>query len=112
MKNLSELKKYLALPNAALRMVSLEWLKNSEWVSTELKPELKQFRFVGKLQTNAVALKTEGTKSGLSWLWFGKASEWAFDRSTNTAVNLSGGTRITYKWANVAIIGEGVQVER
>lgn len=105
MKNLSELKKYLALPNAALRMVSLEWLKGGEWISTEVKPAMQQFRFVGKLQTNAVALQTENTKSGLSWLYFGKASEWAFDTSTNTAVNLSGGTRITYKWANVAIPG-------
>lgn len=108
MKNLSDLKKYLALPNAALRMVSLEWLRGNEWVSVELKPELKQFRFVGKLQTNRVALETDNTESGLSWLDFGRANEWAFDTSTNTAVNLSGGTRMTYKWANVAIIGEGV----
>lgn len=112
MNNLTELKKYLALPNAALRMVSLEWLKGNEWVSVKLKPELEEFRLVAKLQTNAVALITDNTPAGISWLDFGKASEWAFDKTTNTAVNLSGGTRITYKWANVAIIGEGVSVER
>jgi hypothetical protein len=110
-KNLSELKKYLALPKAALRMTNLEWYDGREYRSQTIKLELQQFRFVGKLQTNRVALETDNTESGLSWLDFGKASEWAFDTSTNTAVNLSGGTRITYKWANVAIPG-GVDIER
>jgi hypothetical protein len=92
-------------------MISLEWYDGREYKTVELKPELKVFRFVGKLQTNRVALETDNTESGLSWLDFGKASEWVFDASTGTAVNLSHGKKITYKWANVAILG-GVQVER
>lgn len=104
MKNLSEFKKYLALPNAALRTISLEWLVNGEWKQIKLNPDMHNYRFVGKLQTNAVALITENTEDGLSWLDFGHASEWAFDKSTNTIIKLSGGTRITYKWANVAIV--------
>jgi hypothetical protein len=102
MKNLSELKRYLTLKGAALRLVSYEWLKGNEWVS--VPPHNPNFRFVAKLQTNAVALEDDTMKSGKSWLDFGKASEWAFDRSTNTMVRLSGGVRLTYKWANVAII--------
>jgi hypothetical protein len=103
MKNLTEFKKYLATPEASLRMISLEWLKNGEWVNTEVRNP--NFRAVKVLQTNAVAFADETTKSGKSWLWFGKASEWAFDEASQIAVNLSGGTRITYKWANTTVLG-------
>ena len=101
MKNLTDLKHYLTLPNAALRMMSLEWLINGEWVNIPLKPELAQFRMVSKLQTNAVELVTG---NGVSRLSFGKASEWAFDKSVNIAVTVRDATRITYKWANLAIV--------
>ena len=109
MKNLAELKHYLTLPNAALRMVSLEWFMNGEWVKIPVKPELAQFRFVSKLQTNAVELVTG---DGVSRLDFGRASEWAFDKSVNIAVNVSDATRITYKWANLAIVEGTKEWER
>jgi hypothetical protein len=101
MKNLTEFKHYLTLPKAALRMVSLEWFINGEWVSIQVKPELAQFRFVAKLQTNAVELFTG---NGVSRLTFGKAREWTFDKSMNLAFYSSDDTRITYIWANLAII--------
>ena len=101
MHNLSELKKYLALPGASMRMVSYEWLKGNEWVSSPVK--YPDYRGVAKLQTNAVAFESpEGAKP--SWLYFGKASEWAFDHNSGLAVNLSGQCRITYKWANLALV--------
>lgn len=111
MKNLTELKHYLTLPNAALRTVSLEWFMNGEWVTINIKPEHKNFRFVGKLQTNAVGLETD-TESGLSWLQFGKASEWAFDKSISMITKTSDGTRISYKWANLAIVEGTKEWER
>ena len=101
MKNLTELKHYLSLPKAALRMVSMEWLVNGEWINIQVKPELEQFRFVAKLQTNAVELFTG---DGVSRLTFGRASEWAFDKSMNLAFYASEDTRITYCWANLAIV--------
>lgn len=101
MKNLTELKHYLTLPNAALRTVSLEWFMNGEWKKIQVKPELQQFRFVSKLQTNAVELITG---DGVSRLDFGRASEWAFDPSTNTITNTTQGNRLTYVWANLAIV--------
>lgn len=101
MKTLADLKRYLALPEASLRMVSLEWLRDGEWVSTHVRNP--NFRGVAVLQTNAVALADDTVKSGKSWLYFGKASEWAFDEGSNLIVNLSGSTRITYKWANLAL---------
>jgi hypothetical protein len=103
MKNLAELKRYLAQPNAALRMESLEWFHNGEWVSEVVKNP--NFRGVAKLQTNCFALETD-TESGTSWLWFGKASEWAFDTTTNRMVYLSSGTRITYRWATLIDVYE------
>jgi hypothetical protein len=109
MKNLTELKHYLTLPNAALRMVSLEWFMNGEWVNVTLKPELAQFRMVSKLQTNAVELVTG---NGVSRLDFGKASEWAFDKSKNLAVYSTPDDRLTYEWANVAIVEGTKEWER
>lgn len=103
MKNLSELKHYLTLPNAALRMVSLEWFMNGEWIKIKLKPELEEFRFVAKLQTKAVALAT-GSDNHESWIRFGRASEWAFDPSISVITNTASGHRMTYKYANVAIV--------
>jgi len=108
MKNLTEFKKYLAHPDASLRMVALEWFRDNEWVSVPVKNP--NYRGVAKLQTNAVALADEDGKK--SWLYFGNASEWLFDNSTNLAVNLSGGCRITYKWANIAIVDEPSQAEQ
>jgi hypothetical protein len=103
MKNLAELKRYLAQPNAALRMESLEWYQDGKWVNLEIKHP--NFRGVAKLQTNSFALKTD-TESGASWLQFGKASEWAFDTTTNRMVYLSSGTRITYRWATLIEVFE------
>lgn len=100
MKTLADLKRYLALPNAAMRMVSIEWLRDGEWQVTPVRNP--DFRGVAVLQSNAVAFE-DATKSGKSWLYFGKASEWAFDEASQIAVNVSGGTRITYKWANLAL---------
>jgi hypothetical protein len=82
-------------------MVAMEWFMNGEWVNIKLKPELEEFRFVAKLQTNAVELFTG---DGVSRLTFGKASEWAFDKSMNLAFYASEDTRITYCWANLAIV--------
>lgn len=99
MKTLSDFKRYLATPKAALRMISLDYYQNNEWVSRPVRnPE---WREIGKLQTNAFTLVTPSSKSGASWLYFGKASEWSFDSGSNLIVNLSGGTRLTYVWANV-----------
>lgn len=111
MKNLTELKHYLTLPKAALRMVSLEWFMNGEWVTIKLKPELEEFRFVSKLQTNAVALAT-GPKDEDSWLRFGKASEWCFDPSISVITNTANGSRISYKYANLAIVEGTKEWER
>jgi hypothetical protein len=93
MNNLAEFKRYLARPDANIRMMSIEHLRNGEWVSGPVK--YPDWRSVDKLQTNAVKFE------GGSWLYFGKASEWAFDNASGIAVNLSGHTRLTYKWANV-----------
>ena len=101
MHNLSEFKKYLANPAASVRMVSLEYLKNGGWESVAVHDP--NFRDVAKLQTNAVSFKSS-TGGNDSWLSFGRASEWAFDHSAGIAVNVSGGTRITYKWANFIIV--------
>jgi hypothetical protein len=111
MKNLTELKHYLTLPKAALRMVSLEWFMNGEWVNIKLKPELEEFRFVSKLQTNSVALAT-GPDNHESWLTFGRASEWAFDSSISVITNTTGGHRISYKYANLAIVEGTKEWER
>jgi hypothetical protein len=111
LKNLTELKHYLTLPKAALRMVSLEWFMNGEWVTIKLKPELEEFRFVSKLQTNAVALAT-GLDNHESWLRFGRASEWAFDPSISMITNTANGSRISYKYANLAIVEGTKEWER
>ena len=111
MKNLTELKHYLTLPKAALRMVSLEWFMSGQWVTIELKPELKEFRFVAKLQTNAVALAT-GLDDHESWIRFGRASEWAFDNSVSLITNTANGNRLTYQYANVAIVEGTKEWER
>jgi hypothetical protein len=101
MKNLTELKHYLTLPKAALRMVSLEWFMNGEWVNIQVKPELAQFRFVSRVQTNAVELFTGDHVSRLA---FGRACDWAFDKSQNLAFYASDTDRLTYQWANLAIV--------
>ena len=100
MKNLTELKHYLTLPNAALRMVSLEWFMNGEWVKIPVKPELAEFRFVSRLQTNAVELYTGNHVSRLD---FGRACEWTFNKSQNLAFYASDLDRLTYQWANLEI---------
>lgn len=103
MKTLADFKRYLALPNAALRMVSLEWYDTNrgEWVSRP--PHNPNYRGVAILQSNAVALADELTKSGKSWLYFPKASEIAFDSAGNMITITERGTRMVYQWANVAL---------
>ena len=104
MKNLSELKKYLAFPGAAVRVIAIDWLNNNQWFRED-NPN-PNFEFA-KTITTGKAILTDNSQ-----IDFGQACEWAFDNSTAVMVKLSGGHRITYKWANVAIIGEGVKVER
>jgi len=103
MKNLTELRHYLTLPNAALRTVSHEWFMNGQWMKIQLKPEREEFSFVGYLKPNAVSLII-GPDNRESWIKFGKASEWAFDNSINIITNTTKGHRISYKWANLAIV--------
>jgi hypothetical protein len=92
-------------------MVSLEWFMNGQWMKIQIKPELEEFRFVGKLQSNAVTLIT-GPDNRESWIRFGKASEWAFDNSINMITNTTKGHRISYKWANLAIVEGTKEWER
>lgn len=103
MNNLSELKKYLALPQAALRVMAVEWLVGNEWVSKVVQNP--NFEFAKTITA------TKATLTDNSQVRFSQARGWAFDRSTQVAVQLSVGHRITYKWANVAII-EGAPSER
>jgi len=93
MKNLTEFKKYLALPDAAIRLVKYETMRDGEFVS--VPPKNPNYRGVMKLQTNSVKLE------GGSWLTFGKASEWQFDHDASRAVNTTQWSRMTYTWANL-----------
>ena len=89
------------MPDASLRLMSLEWLHNGEWKPITVHDP--NFRSVAKLQTNAFSLESSLGKQP-SWIYFGKANEWAFDHSAGTIVNLSGGKRLTYRYANFAVI--------
>lgn len=102
MKTLADFKRYLATPEATLQMVAIEHRNpnTGEWVSKP--PHNPNPRKVAKVQTNSIALLDPMTKSGKSWLDFGKASEWQFDSASNTAVNETKYTRLTY------LLGQGV----
>lgn len=104
MRSLADFKRYLALPNAAMRMVSHEWYNGNtkEWIIKP--PHNPNFRGVAILQSNAVAFDDDTTKSGKSWLYFPKASEVAFDNATNQVTITERGTRLVYEWANVELI--------
>ena len=94
MKTLTDLKRYLATPNATLTMTGHALLnRNQEWIPSPVLHNPNP-RTVKKLQTNAVALNDNATKSGESWLDFGKASEWTF--TDNTATLTSSFVRLTY----------------
>jgi hypothetical protein len=73
MNTLADFKRYLATPNARVRMISFH--------GQTPNPALAEWRTVAKLQTNAVAFAT-ANNSGKSWLEFGKASGWTFDGNT------------------------------
>jgi hypothetical protein len=92
MKTLADFKRYLATPDASLKMIHLSYNGQERPVFTN------EWRTVAKLQTNSVALRTPTNKSGKSWLEFGKASEWLFDEQNKTCQNESNGTRIVYEW--------------
>ena len=102
MNTLADFKRYLALPNAAIRIVSYEWwnYNTNGWVSKP--PHNPNYRGVAKLQTNAVALEDENGKK--SWLTFPKASEVAFDKANSLITITSQGHRLVYKWANLALV--------
>jgi hypothetical protein len=104
MRSLADLKRYLALPNAAMRMVSHEWYNatQGEWISKS--PHNPNYRGVSILQSNAVAFEDDTTKSGKSWLYFPKASEIAFDSATNQITITERSTRLVYQWANVELV--------
>lgn len=92
MRTLAELKRHLATPEATLQMTAYELLRDGEWVSVPVKnPEVRK---VAKLQANAVSLYTDGSRSGVSWLYFEKASEWSFDG--NKAIQTGSNVRLTY----------------
>lgn len=93
MKTLADLKRYLAKDGATLQLVSREHL-NSENVWVSATPFNTDKRKVAKLQTNSVSLVTPTNKSGVSWLDFGKASEWTFDG--NKATTETNHFRMTY----------------
>jgi hypothetical protein len=93
MQTLAEMKRHLATPDATLAMTNYELLRDGEWVSTP--PRHSGPRKVAKLQTNAVSLYTDGTRSGVSWLYFGKASDWGF--SGKIAVYTDRTIRMTYE---------------
>lgn len=92
MKTLAELKRHLATPNATMQMTAYEILKDGQWESRPVRNS--EARTVAKLQTNAVSLHTDNSRSGVSWLYFEKASEWQFDG--DKAIQTSGGIRLTY----------------
>ena len=102
MNTLADFKRYLALPEAALRLVSHEWwnYNTNEWNANT--PHNPNFRGVAVLQTNAVALEDENGKR--SWLTFPKASEIAFDKANSLITITSQGSRLVYKWANLALV--------
>ena len=91
-KTLAELKRHLATPNATLQITEFASCIRGEWI--EKQPHNPKPRQVAKLQTNSVALKDETTKSGTSWLEFGKAIEWTFNG--NQATKLTPYTKIVY----------------
>jgi hypothetical protein len=93
MQTLAEMKRHLATPDATLTMTNYEVLKDEGWKSSP--PRHSGARKVAKLQTNAVSLYTDGTRSGVSWLYFGKASNWEF--SGNVAICTDGTIRMTYE---------------
>jgi hypothetical protein len=97
MKTLAEFKRKLAVTDITVSM-SREIYENGTWVMHEQRPELSAPRKVAKLQTNAVAFATD-LPSGASWLWFGSATEWAFNgnQAIWTSENANGfGVRLTY----------------
>jgi hypothetical protein len=73
MNTLADFKRYLATPGAKVRLISIN--------GATPRPELAEWRTVATLQTNAVAFVT-ANKSGKSWLYFGKASDWRFGGNT------------------------------
>lgn len=78
MKNLSDLKKYLATDGATLTLTNREVKEEGVWRSTGVAPRIAMPRKVAKLQTTSVALSADGSLSEASWLEFGKAAEWTF----------------------------------
>jgi hypothetical protein len=99
MKNLSELKKYLALPEASMRVMSYEFLMNGTWESIKVDQNYKSIRNVTK---DGFELEFEG--GCVSFVYFGKSHEWAFDHGSQVIVHLNGGSRVTYKYANIAVV--------
>lgn len=93
MKTLTDLKRYLATPSATVTMTNYELPAGDGWRA--LTPHNTNPRTVAKLQTNAVALFDDTTKSGKSWLTFGNASEWTFDGLI--ATNTTKYCRLTYR---------------
>ena len=83
MNTLADFKRYLAKPEAQVKMIELSWdgelrpIKNPDW------------RGVRKLQTNAVQFENG------SWIHFSKASEWSFE--PGKVINESHGIRIVYE---------------
>jgi len=75
MNTLTDFKKYLATPNARVRLISVG--------GRPANPSIAGWRTVGKLQTNAVAFVSD-TASGLSWMNFPAASKCQFDGNTAT----------------------------
>lgn len=50
-------------------------------IANNIKPEMNgQVRAIGKVQSNAIAFLREDNK--LSWLWWGKASEYEYEDDT------------------------------
>jgi len=98
MKNLSDFKRYLATPDAELRLAAIEHLNltTGEWMAKP--PHNADWRKVAKVQSNAIALITPTTKSGSSWLYFGKASEWTFNADNALAISANEHTRLTYEY--------------
>lgn len=96
MNTLTDLKRYLATPNAVITMTGYELPAGDGWRA--LTPHNTKPRTVAKVQTNAVALFDDNTESGKCWLDFGKAAEWSFDG--NTAIKTSDYCRLTYRIGN------------